>query len=355
MLPIILDNIIFSIQKSGGISVVWQKNILALRESLVDNVCCIEYINANENISRKSINIDYIEKRNFRFLFKLERYLNPSIRRDKPFIFHSSYYRTCCNKNAINITTVHDFTYEIFNSGFSKWLHCWQKYRAIKRSDFIVCVTENTKRDLIKFLPNIDTRKIRIIYNGVSSIYHPLLIKPKDYLGKYLLFVGWRVTYKNFKLTVDSIRNLDYRLVIVGAPLSNKERKYLDRFLGKNRYHSFVRISDEELNELYNSAYCLCYPSEYEGFGIPVLEAQRAGCPVIAYNASSIPEIIGKTPLLLMSSSISEFQEKLKILEDKSVREEIIVNGFKNSMRFSWEKMGQDYLKLYREISLHNA
>lgn len=136
MLPIILDNIIFSIQKSGGISVVWQKNILALRESLVDNVCCIEYINANENISRKSINIDYTKKRNFRFLFKLERYLNPSIRRDKPFIFHSSYYRTCCNKNAINITTVHDFTYEIFNSGFSKMVALLAKVSSNKTIRF---------------------------------------------------------------------------------------------------------------------------------------------------------------------------------------------------------------------------
>lgn len=350
-MKIYLDNIAFSGQKSGGVSVVWKNLIQALQKYKPNDFYCFEYPFAGDNICRKELTSLNAELRNPRISFYIERrLLNPIVKCDEPFIFHSSYYRVCSNKNAINVTTVHDFTYEYFRSGIGKFLHCRQKYNAIRNSDYVVCITENTKRDLLKFVPDIDPSKIRVIYNGVSNLYCPLEHKRDFHLGKFVLYVGWRESYKNFSLVVDSIKDLDFCLAIVGSPLSEEEVLILDDKLGRERYKSFVRISDNELNELYNSAYCFAYPSEYEGFGIPVLEAQKAGCPVIALNASSIPEIIGDTPLLLDSATVTEFKNKLVLLEDDCLRERIVMAGFENVKRFSWERMGREYIELYNEI-----
>lgn len=347
---LILDNIIFSLQKSGGISVVW----LNIIKSLINHnksFECIEYCDAKDNMCRKLLDINNLRYNyKYKLPFALERYSNPKISIKSPFIFHSSYYRTCAKKNAINVTTVHDFTYEYLGGGLAKKVHCWQKYNTIRKSDYIVCITENTKKDLLHYLPDIDPSKIRVIYNGVSDAFYPLEHKNENPLGKYVLFIGWRVNYKNFKPTVEALVDTDYKLAIVGPSLNSHEEDYLDKTIGKDRYKTFVRISDEELNELYNNAYALAYPSEYEGFGIPVLEAQRAGCPVIAYNGSSIPEIIGDKSLLLNKVCVSEIQEKLSLLENEGFRQSIIQCGFENAKKYSWDKMGEEYISLYNEI-----
>jgi len=92
------------------------------------------------------------------------------------------------------------------------------------------------------------------------------------------------------------------------------------------------------------------YPSSYEGVGLPVLEAQRAGCPVIAYNASSIPEIIGDTPLLMKELTVKELTDKIHLLNDSALTESIKNEGVKNAQRFSWDKMAREYQEIYNEM-----
>lgn len=346
---IIFDNIVFSLQRSGGISAVWYN---LLKYALEENKAmrCIEYKGAENNIFRKTLDIpDNCLDVRYSLFLKLKRYFSPDVASNTPFIFHSSYYRYCKNPNARIVTTVHDFTYEYYKSGLTKQIHSRQKYDAIKHSDIIVCISENTKRDLLKFLPDIDRNKIRVIYNGVSDDYHLTDDRIKE-LEDYVLFVGARGSYKNFRFIVESLRKTDLKLAICGASLSLREQEFLNSELGLSRYKVFEHITNKQLNVLYSSAYCLAYPSSYEGFGIPVIEAQRAGCPVIALNKSSIPEIIGDTPLLMDSLDPKQFHDKLYLLKDLSIRKDIVSNGLENSKRFSWRQMNCAYSNIYNEL-----
>ena len=138
MKQVVIDNIGLSLQCIGGLSVVWGNLLKALNNSDLDYVC-MEYPGCMNNMIRKDI--QGLELEQYKpFTMRIERYKDVSIDSNKPFIFHSSHYRICDNPNAINITTVHDFTYERYRSGIPKWVHSWQKFRAIRKADVVVCI-----------------------------------------------------------------------------------------------------------------------------------------------------------------------------------------------------------------------
>lgn len=344
-----LDNIIFSLQTAGGISVVWNnliKNII----NITDNVRFLEYSNAKNNIFRKSLKIDETSISIInRIPTLLDYFSHPSTESGSPYIFHSSYFRTSKDPHAINVTTVHDFIYEQGKTNLKQKIRIHLNYKAIRDSDAIVCISENTKKDLLHFVPDIDPNKVYVIHNGVSKEYYYLKSKPYPELSEAVLFVGGRDGYKNFDFVVESLKQTKYSLLICGKSLSNKELLNLNNKL-PNRYHFIPFPSNEQLNKIYNSVYALAYPSSYEGFGLPVLEAQRVGCPVIALNASSIPEIIGQTPLLLDNLTEGEFVNKLDLLKNETIRKNVIKNGLINSLKFSWERMAEEYYKLYIKL-----
>ena len=158
---IIYDNIIYSLQKSGGISVYWQ-----MLENKMPISQCYTYNGCSQNICYHKKDNEIKQNKN---IF-LQRYCNPRINLHQPFIFHSSYYRYC--PNAINITTVHDFTYELFRKDIKSLAHKMQKRNTVMHSDGIICISENTLSDFKKFYPNYK-RLTKVIYHGYdNTIYH---------------------------------------------------------------------------------------------------------------------------------------------------------------------------------------
>ena len=317
-MKLLLDNIIFSLQKAGGISVVWSENLKRLANDNDIDFKCLDYL--GNNIFSKSIKLpeDKLIIKNPRVSLQIERYLSPDVTIKDKTIFHSSYYRSLNDPKVHNITTVHDFTYEYYRKGLPKFIHKTQKYKSIYNSKTIICVSENTKLDLLKFCPGISEEKIKVIYNGVDKDYK-VVNENVDFIpfenGGYLLYVGDRKSiYKNFKMAVEASSKVSLPLVIVGGVLSKNEKKYLNTTL-RNNYILLSGISNKELNLLYNNAFCFLYPTTYEGFGIPLLEAQRAGCPVISSNISSIPEAasMGLIPLCLSASGVDEFIRSLNL------------------------------------------
>lgn len=359
LMKLIYDNIVFGIQRFGGISVVWQELLSRMSETNWD----IKYIDVDakqlDNYSRGKLSIPGKSVIQTIRHPRLSRWLPVRLQSEESFIFHSSYYRYCVHPQALNVTTVHDFTYELFVKGIKQKLHTWQKFSAIRHSAAIVCISEHTKRDLLKYMPDIEEKKVSVIYNGVSDIFRVLDEKPDDIrlpfpINSYVVFIGRRDSYKNFELVVKCVAATSFNLLVVGSPLSEAEKTFTENLISPERYQCMSHVPDERLNELYNYAAALVYPSAYEGFGLPVLEAQRAGCPVIALNASSIPEVIGKTPLLMSNLTEQEMINKLCLLSDIDLRNRIKAEGQLNSQRFSWEKMHNQYQELYQELMKGN-
>lgn len=305
---VIFDNIIFSLQRFGGISVVWNE---LLQRAQAD----------------KELNLTELDYRNERLYRRLERYRIPDYMAEKPSVFHSSYFRVLPQAGVHNVTTVHDLTYHFYRKGLPKTVHLWEEARALKHSEAIICISENTKRDLLTFYPWVKEETIHVIYNGVSDDFYP--IKNIEKKG-YLLFIGnSSVSYKRYDIAQEVAKRTGLELVAAR------------------------NVTSEELNKLYNEALCLLYPSDYEGFGLPILEAQKAGCPVIAQNYSSVPEVIGKGGLIVEHSStekiVQQMVEKVNEVQSRPMQG-IIAAGIENAKRFSWDNTYEQTKNVYRQL-----
>lgn len=354
-MQIVIDNVAFSIQKIGGISVVWYELIKRLLDDKRFHTFFIEADNAKENYYRQLLPIK--ESKIFpinKKLFSIIRYLNPKLNIKEPYIYHSSYYRVSRDPNAINFTTVHDFTYEREGKkNIRSRIHIWQQKQAVMKSDVVICISENTRKDLFHYYKNVDLNKVHVVYNGVSDEYRHLedlnsLELPYPPLS-YCIYVGVRREYKNYNLAIEAAAKAGYRIVLIGGPLTEDEKHYLECTIGKDNYTCLSKVSNQRLNELYNGAFALLYPSSYEGFGIPCLEAQKAGCPVIAYNASSIPEVVCDPQMLIDELKVTKVVEKLDTLRDENYREDVVNKGVLFAKQFSWDRTYEQTVHLYEE------
>lgn len=310
MIPVVYDNIIFTLQRSGGISVVWNE---LLRRARADREITLT-------------ELDYTTHHRW-----MERYRIPDYKVSAPTIFHSSYFRILPQQGVYNITTVHDLTYHLYRHGLAKAVHLWEEERALRHSEAIICVSEHTKRDLLHFYPWVKEEQVYVVYNGVGEEFFPI---PSAKKKGYLLFVGnSTAAYKRLDIAQAVARMTGLKLVNV------------------------TNVPREEMNRYYNEALCLLYPSDYEGFGLPILEAQKAGCPVIAQASSSIPEVIGAQGWTIRHDTPQRMAEEMA----KQVREllsrpatDLIEAGITNAARFSWEKTYAQTKQVYESIYHHH-
>lgn len=357
-MKIFFDNIIFSLQKSGGGSVYWYEIVSRFLKTN-HNIEFLDY--PCNNIFRERLNYNGKVSRSRYWLF-IARFL-PLCRRFKSkTIVHSSYYRISLSRNAINVITIHDFTSEKYFRGLSKFINYWQKKIAVMRADGIICISENTKKDLLFYHPKVSENKIKIIYNGAGDCFFRINqlnesnISDDDIkkvLGEeYVLFVGHRTNYKNFLMAVKTMSffNGKLKFVIVGEPLSKDEITVVNSFLKKDSYKVLSGKTSETLNLLYNKAFCLLYPSSYEGFGIPVVEAMKTGCPVVTTNKSSIPEVAGDAAIMVSEINELNFINAIESLFDDKYRSDLIAKGYIQAEKFSWDYTYKEVVEFYKTL-----
>ncbi|XOU94763.1 MAG: glycosyltransferase family 4 protein [Candidatus Kerfeldbacteria bacterium] len=268
--------------------------------------------------------------------------------------------------NAKMIQTVHDLTPVIFPSchPFPSVYRTKIGMSLIKKNvDHYITVSNSTARDLHK-LYKINFNKITTIYSSVSIRMQKFIKEQKNSINpindKYILFVGTIEPRKNILGLLDIYeevrkKNSEIKLIIAGK----LGWKY-DKIINKIKNHKYKEdimwisdASDTKLAQLYNHAKLLLYPSFYEGFGLPVLEAIYAGVPVLASDNSSLPELVGFDDLLIDANNISEFSEKTtQIINDESLRLKTIEKLKSRLPLFSWEKNIRQTVEIYKKTNI---
>jgi len=280
-------------------------------------------------------------------------------------IFHASDWIQPPVKQARVVTTIHDLAVYKYPELFPPRILVNQKLRLKwlkKEADAVIAVSESTKKDIIKYL-EIDPKKIFVIYEAVPTEHQVKAdkslvkkIKQKLNLNNYLLFVGTLEPRKNLKNVIKAFKLVvakhpDLKLVVVGKTGWKVDKSKYELEDLKPNIKFIEQADDKQLCALYAGAICLLYPSLYEGFGLPILEAINQGCPVVASNISSMPEIAGNAGLLVDPKKISKIATAvIKILESKSLREKLINLGYKQLNKFSWEKTARQTLEVYQSL-----
>lgn len=359
--PVILyDNQIFDIQRFGGISRYFCeiirrlniKNDIAVRYS-------INYYLTSYGLGKHRIPLP-------RFIFKRYRkqclHQNKELSRKllsqrKKYILHPTYYDPYFLEYIGNnpyVITVHDMIHEKFSSCFANADEMIkQKKEVITRANRIIAISENTKKDIIELL-HIDPNKIDVIYHSTSM---------KAFVGdfktnlpsRFILFVGDRAPYKNFDRLIKAFSRLnkedeDLNLICTGMPFNKPEKEYIAQLNISNKITQ-IKATDRLLCELYSRAELFVFPSLYEGFGIPILEAYACHCPVALSNASCFPEIAGNAGIYFDPYSEESIAESIReVIYNDRKRSELIVAGNERLKLFSWEKAARLTEKTYLKM-----
>lgn len=266
--------------------------------------------------------------------------------RVKPELYHQTHYSelnpTYHGKRAL---TVLDMIHELFPQYFPTGdITREQKKKAVSQAQRVFCISEATKRDLIQVL-KVPEEKITVTHLANSLHHTPSTERTHD--APYVLIVGDRKGYKNFKVVLQAfsasnrLKKVFHLVCAGGPPLSEEEQKIISDY-GLNQNVFWFPAGDQELANFYHHAAVFIYPSLYEGFGLPVLEAMHYRCPVIATNQGSVPELVGNAGLMFQPQQVDELVSHLeKVLFDQEYAEKFRDLGVEQEKRFSWDRCFQ--------------
>ncbi|AXI24803.1 glycosyl transferase family 1 [Methanofervidicoccus sp. A16] len=270
-------------------------------------------------------------------------------------------------ENQKKVITVHDIMPYIFNQYHHLLLRCSYKFfllKTLRTADKIISVSYNTKKDIIKYF-KIPEDKIKVIYHGIDRNYKPLPEEEIESIKKkyninypFILYTGGLAPNKNVERLIYAFYKLkkklpEYKLIITGI----KRYKYKSIFetidkLNLQKDIIFTGyVPEEDLPALYNAADLFVYPSIYEGFGLPPLEAMACGTPVITSNTSSLPEVVGDAGIMVDPYDVDGLSKAMyEVLTNDGLREELRKKGLERAKLFSWKECAEEHLKVYEEV-----
>ena len=337
-----IDGIIFSLQRQGGISGYFHKLLDYLALQHKPATLTLESPTRQE-VSGYGGDISIIS----RPARPLERYRACRVPPGAS-VFHSSYYRLPSDRNLPTVVTVYDFIYERFSKGPRRWVHMAQKHAAIRAAQAVICISESTRQDLLQWVGETPGQQLRVIPCGVADTFRPLGLDPPP--RPYVLYIGERGGYKNFQLVLKAMALLpDLELHCVGGGALRTEELAAVEAGARVRVRHLGFVTEQALNEHYNRAVCLAYPSSYEGFGIPVVEAMRAGCPVVSTDCKAVLEV-GRDALTVVSEPDPRAMADAILKMASSQRLGLVQKGLAAAQGYSWDATHRQTLEVYRSL-----
>ncbi len=270
-------------------------------------------------------------------------------------IYHATYQRVLpsVRKRAI-VVTHHDSTPDHFPDLFPNAAAIHERLKKVyARADRIICISESCRHDLLRFF-DVNPEKTIRIHHGFSA----LPPERSDERGNlpctqpFVLYVGSRAAYKNFPMVLQAVSqqlHKDLHLVVAGGgAFSLDEMIEISRLQLTGRVHELPRVSDEQLAALYRNAAIFVYPSLYEGFGFPPLEAMSVGCPALVSRTSALPEICGEAAFYFNPASMDDLSASLaRLLDDETFRRSKHQLGLAQVKRYTWQKAASATLGAY--------
>lgn len=361
-MQILYDGIIYSSQKVGGINRYFDNIISRLP---IDFCPILTTVRPSNEPHPYHPNLKLFSYRRFRpkrvSLWLASHYFQVIETLNKYQIFHPTNYslitrRKFQTKRSPIVLTVYDMIHEIYADLIDQNGEAAEiKRRAILAADIILCISENTKRDLLERY-SLPEERVWVTY--LATDFNPNFGYGNEYIPPepFFLYVGRRHTYKNFNSLLTAFSKIiskvpDIRLCVVGSQFNSSEQTIIAQMNINKQIQHFDYITDSHLAKLYRNCIAFVYPSLYEGFGIPLLEAMICQAPVIASNTSSIPEVVGDAGLLFDPSSISDLADRLIfLLENTAERERLMAKGLEQTQKFSWDKTVTKTVEAYRYI-----
>ncbi|MGQ9705399.1 MAG: glycosyltransferase family 4 protein [bacterium] len=294
--------------------------------------------------------------------------LNHSLLYGNVDIFFTPEYKYPDIDNEIMIYTIHDLISIKFKEFVTEDMHRLYQIdldRGIKRADHIITVSESSKRDIVEVY-NYPEENISVIYEGFEFIDNEYEGMSRDEEqnkkvqidGDYILIVGAIEPKKNhigllkaYKILLE--RGYDIKLVIAGRSGWKNELIFdeIREIQKTGMVHLMLEISDSQLKKLYQNAFLFVFPSFYEGFGLPLLEASSHGLPVICSNVSSMPEVMNDSALYVNPYEPEDIMEKMMmVINDNQLRSKLIEKGKENLKRFSWKKSAEELADVFRKV-----
>ena len=370
-MKIAFDQQVFLLQKYGGISryICNLSKVLDQQKNIQSRIFAPlnfnENLHPNHRLTKSGLLLPTLPPKLTRLSMEVSKYLARGlIQLYSPDILHETYYTLddFQLKNTKRILTVYDFIHERYPNMFDHaHITVKAKKAAVSRSDHVICISKSTQRDLIKFC-GISKEKTSVIYLGVDDIFNQKDKFPNPYINEegkpYLLYVGGRAGYKNFNSFLSAFSNSiklrnDFNIVFFGGgDITNTELNFAKHNgISPNQFLQY-RGSDQLLAQLYRDASAFIYPSLYEGFGLPPLEAMACSCPVISSNTSSMPEVIGNAGEYFNPNSSEDIQQAIEaVIYSPSRIMQLKEKGMKRVKLFGWDKCAKETLDVYKKIT----
>jgi glycosyltransferase involved in cell wall biosynthesis len=362
-MKLLYDFDIFHRQNYGGISKYHAELIKGLKQFEDVQISFPILYNENQHLnpSRKEYISGLNELSGNRITKSIARLnqllLNNKLKKQDFDIFITTYYNNEFLKYIGNkpfILSVLDMIHELYPSYFTRdKTTVKNKLNLIRKATRIVTISENTKKDILQIYPDTDADKIDVVYLGYtkSTDTIPEVKVPQ----RYILFVGQRAAYKNFdfffRSAIDLLQNnKDLFLVCTGPDFNPVEKSlFTQNSLEKKVLH--ISVDDNELAYLYKNAICFVFPSLYEGFGIPLIEAMANDCPIITSHSGSLSEVAGEAAEYFEIGNKRSLTDSLyKLVSDANHRKDLIEKGRRRSELFTWRNTVNSFYETLKKI-----